>query len=420
MSDQQIVNPIPVDEVPGWLANLSTTFLQDATGESHQRRVAARSRDWIPDRAWGAQADGRWVATLASQPRVLTVPGPNGTTRDLDVDALTNVTVNATHRRRGLLTAMLGRSLEAARDRGDALSMLVAAEWPIYGRFGYACAAQGANYTYFMRPPNAKIERAAAGSVRQVSVEEFGAIAPAVYERARRLRAGQVDRHEPWWNRSLGLDGYAANHTGAAPSRYVHMGSDGPDGLLSWAPRRDFELDGSLGAIKVEDLVAATDEAYRNLWAYLGGIDVISEIVLPERPIDEPARWLMPDGRALRQDYAGDLLWLRLLDVPAALTARSYAVPGHLVLQISDEDFGRYGAGRFALDVDTDGAHCQPTTAAADLQISQRTLASVYLGGRTFAQARLGEGVDELTTGALARADAMFATGLAPWNATGF
>ncbi|MEO6884940.1 MAG: GNAT family N-acetyltransferase [Jatrophihabitantaceae bacterium] len=420
MSEPEIVNPIPVDDVPDWLANLSTAFLQDASSESHRHYVAARRRNWIPDRAWGAQDRGRWIATLATQPRVLTVPGRDGTTTDLDVDALTNVTVNATHRRRGLLTTMLGRSLEAARDRGEPLSMLVAAEWPIYGRFGYSCAVQGANYTYFMRPPNAKIERATGGSVRQVSAEQFGAIAPTVYERARRLRAGQVDRHDPWWNRRLGLDGYGANYAGPHPYRYVHEAADGPDGLLSWAPCRDFDLDGSLGAIKVEDLVAVTDEAYRNLWAYLGGLDVVSEVVLRDRPTDEPARWLMPDGRALRQDYTGDWLWLRLLDIPASLMARSYAVPGQLVLQVADEDIGGYGAGRFALDAAADGTSCRPTTGAADLQVSQRTLASVYLGARTFAQARLAEGVDELTSGALARADAMFATGLAPWNATGF
>jgi predicted acetyltransferase len=420
VSELEIINPIPVDEVPGWLTTMATTFLDDPSSAHVARWAAARARNWIPERAWGAQSRGRWIATLATQPRAITVPGPDGATNELTADALTNVTVNATHRRRGLLSAMIGRSLEAARERGDALSILIAAEWPIYGRFGYACAVQDAEYTYFSKNPNAQVRPAGTGTVRQVDVAEYGTIAPAVYDAARRLRPGQVDRRDIWWNRHLGLDGFEIDPAGKNPTRYVHEGPDGPDGLLSWKPTREFELDGSLGAISVEDLVAASDEAYRNLWAYLGGVDVVSEIALPMRPVDEPARWMMADGRALRQNHAGDFVWLRLLDVPAALSARSYTVPGRLVLQVVDDDLDHYGSGRFALDADGAGSSCTPTGGSPDLRMSQRTLASVYLGGRTFAQARLSGGVDELTTGALARADAMFATGLAPWNATGF
>jgi predicted acetyltransferase len=170
----------------------------------------------------------------------------------------------------------------------------------------------------------------------------------------------------------------------------------------------------------VHEFATASEQAYRNLWAYLSGIDVIEEILLRDRPVDEPVRWLLADGRNLQQTHTGDYLWLRLLDVPAALAARAYAVPGRLVLEVHDNDLGGYGAGRFLLDADAGGATCTSTSLRADLRVSQRVLASVYLGGLPLRLLKLAGAVDELTPGAIDRADMMFASALAPWNATGF
>lgn len=420
MADVEVLNGVPSDEAAGWLTNVSTSLLGDPRSANFERRVHNWLPRWDAERTWGARADGRWVGTLATRTRTVTVPGPSATTRDLVADAVTAVTVAATHRRRGLLTSMIGESLAAARERGDAVSMLIAAEWPIYGRFGFAPATRDARYTYFPREPNAKASPVEGGALRMVEREEAGRLGPAIFDAARRLRVGQVDRGGSWWARDCGLDGYELVQEGPAPTYVVHDGPDGPDGLLSWTVSRDFELDGSLGAIKVGDLIAASDTAYRNLWAHLAGIDVISEIALWGRPVDEPARWLLRDGRALRQTFAGDGLWLRLLDVPAALAARRYAVPGRLVLEVVDDAGGAYAAGRYALDAGPDGVECTRTMHSPDLVLSARALAAIYLGGNCLAALRLGGGVDEISAGALVRADVMFATPLAPWNATGF
>ncbi len=103
------------------------------------------TRSWDPARAWGVRDRGQWVATLRTEERALSVPGMGDETGDLRVDALTNVTVSATHRRRGLMSRMLGGSLRTARERGDAISILIAAEWPIYCRSGYAPATLSAD-----------------------------------------------------------------------------------------------------------------------------------------------------------------------------------------------------------------------------------------------------------------------------------
>jgi predicted acetyltransferase len=129
-------------------------------------------------------------------------------------------------------------------------------------------------------------------------------------------------------------------------------------------------------------------------------------------------RWLLGDGRALRQNYTGDHTWVRLLDVPGALVARGYARADRIVLDVVDDDMGRYGHGRFVLDSGT--GECTPTTQSADVELTQRALASLYLGGFSLRGQRVAGNAAELTPGAIARVDAMFATSLPPWNATGF
>jgi predicted acetyltransferase len=418
VSEPELVHPVPVDEARGWLAALATTLLGDPYDDDFARRVDRWTRDWAELRPWGYRDRGRWVATLATEPRTLTVPGPDGGTRDLEADALTGVTVAATHRRRGLLTTMLGQSLQAAKDRGDAVSVLIAAEWPIYGRFGYAPAVTGAGYTYYPRRPLAALPAPPPGSVRQVDAAELQKYASQIFDTARRLRPGHVDRRGTWWDRRLGQDGFAA--IGKQPHWLLHEGPDGPDGLLAWKVTRDFMLTGTMGAIEVDEFVAANDTAYRDLWGYLAGIDVVDEIFVDDRPLDEPIRWLLRDGRALAYKHVFDFLWVRLLDVPAALAARSYATPGRLVLEVVDGDLGGYGQGRFALDTDGPDAQCTPTDEPADLRLTQRALAACYLGGHRLRQRSTAGDVEELTGGALDRADVMFSVPLAPWCQTGF
>jgi predicted acetyltransferase len=410
------VNPVPVEDAHAWLAALATTLLGSPYDEEFPRRVDRWAREWVPERTWAYRDHGRIVATLATEPRTLTVPGPGGTTRDVETDALTGVTVAATHRRQGLLTSMIGESLQAAKDRGDACAILIAAEWPIYGRFGYAPAVFAANQTYHTKRPHAALPVPTAGALRQVEADELGKIAPEIFEAARRRRPGQVDRRSPWWDRRLNLDGYEP--IGKQPNWILHEGPDGPDGLLAWRVGRDFELDGRLGAVDVVEFVDASDAAYRDMWAYLSAIDVVGEVKLTDRPVDEPIRWLMRDARALELTGTFDYLWLRLLDVPSALAARSYSVPGRLVLEVRDDDLGGYGSGRVLLESDGDDARCTPTTDAADLVVSQRALAACYLGGHRLRSVLTG--VDEVSPGALALADLMFSTPHAPLNQTGF
>ena len=282
------------------------------------------------------------------------------------------VTVAGTHRRRGLLRRMLSESLDAARQRGDAVAILFAAEWAIYGRFGYAPASFAASYELDPRLRGASLPMVAAGgcTLRQVERAELGKYGPEIFEAARRQRAGNIDREPFWWERTLGLHGLAPTKVrGRIPTFVLHTGAEGPDGYVGWAGNSTMD-DGSAD-VDVIHLCAATPEAYRNLWAYLTNLDLVERIRLTGRPVDEPVRWLLGDGRALRQTRQGDGLWLRLLDVPAALSARRYAVADELTFDVVDEDVGGYAAGRFMLRADPDGAECVSSPGSAvDLRIA--------------------------------------------------
>jgi predicted acetyltransferase len=415
----ELVNPVSVEDVPGWVRTMASTFLDDPDGPGTARRIDLLTRGWDPTRAWGVRDGGRWVATLRTETRSLSVPGLGDGTRELPVDAVTNVTVAGTHRRLGLMRRMLDGSLEAARERGDAVSILIAAEWPIYGRFGYAPATLSADYT---------LHRARAGAtcpgdlsrVRQVERDEFGELAPAVYAAVHARRAGQIDRDARWWNRFLGRDGYAPSEA-LPPNWLVHEGDDGPDGLLSWKAHGQFGLIPPLATVEVGDLATASDTAYQDLWSYLTGIDGIDRVNLSVRPVDEPVRWLLGDARTLVMTQQVDLLWLRILDVAAALAARRYAVPGEVVLEVSDDEGADgFASGRYRLSVNGDQVECQRTDQPPDLDITQRALASIYLGGFRLRELLLSGVTREHTKGALERADLMFSTPLPPWNATWF
>lgn len=419
MSGAEIVHPLPADAVEGWAATMMTAFLGDASGEDFQRIVEILRRSWDPERRWGAREGSRWVGTLGSLPNTLTVPGTEDAAAHISADALTMVTVAGTHRRRGLLTAMMTGYLREARERGDAVSVLWAAEAPIYGRFGYAPAADKAAYVLHPRRPGGRLEPAGEGRLRQLDAAELGDVGPAIFDAARRLRAGNIDRPARWWSRNLGLDGYPAPPK--APTYVAHEGPDGPDGFVIWTPSRPADSREHLGAVEVSELCAANDDAYRDLWAYLSGLDLVAEVRLDLRPVDEPARWLVRDRRALEQVHAGDGLWLRLLDVPVALSARRYAVPGRLVLEVVDDSTGGFTAGRYLLEGGPDGATCTRSTVdSPELRLDQRALAGVYLGGTSLRNQFITGLIDELGTGAVRLADAMFATPLAPSCATDF
>ena len=167
------------------------------------------------------------------------------------------------------------------------------------------------------------------------------------------------------------------------------------------------------GTLDVEELVAATDQAYAALWRYCFDHDLMAKVTAELRPSFEPLLHLMQDPRRLRMRLA-DALWVRPVDVRTALEGRRYRSAGRLLLDVRDQ-FCRWNEGRFELEASGEGAFCRPTTSMPDLTLGATELGALYLGGTpAWALVRAGR-ISEERAGAAEEADSMFGWTPPPW-----
>jgi predicted acetyltransferase len=369
------------------------------------------------DRFLLAVEDGDVVGVTGTFTKELTVPGG----RCLPAGAVTWVSVAATHRRQGILTALTMRQFDDVSARGEPLTILMAAEGGIYGRFGYGIASNLRRLEVDRYRARLRDGAGTRGRLRYVYGDEARRLLPPVYDRFRRARPGSVDRNDAWWE-FLFLDPESAR--GGASARWnVVFESDGGavDGFVSYRIASEPEALPSGMRLDVVDFVACTDDATAAMWRFVLGVDLVTTIRSYLVAGDDPLRWLLADPRQARTSRVDDGLWVRLLDVPAALAGRSYGTADRLVLEVSDP-FRPESGGTFVVEGDASGAEAWPAPEGlrADLALGASALGTVYLGGfRPSALARAGL-VDEVTPGVLARADAFFAAEREPYLHTWF
>jgi predicted acetyltransferase len=335
----------------------------------------------------------------------------------LAANALTGVTVHATHRRRGLLTRMITADLAEAKERGDVVSTLIAAEYAIYGRFGFGPAARGASWR--VNAPQARLDPRWSGpddggSLAFADGAEVRAVGPELHERFRAGRAGAIDRPPLHWDTGTGEVRFGSDPW-KEPFFVLHRDADGvPQGLLTFVTDGTWEASQPANAAEVKDLFAVTPAAERALWHFLLSVDWVATAVAHNRAPDDLLPNLLPNPRAAVVTGLSDFLWLRPLDLPRMLAARGYAAAGELVLDVRDP-LG-LTEGRFLLAASPDGASCTPTTTrGADLTLGTGALAQLFLGDVTAARLAALGALDEETPGAVARADLLLHTGRLPW-----
>ncbi|MEC3978238.1 GNAT family N-acetyltransferase [Amycolatopsis sp. H20-H5] len=317
-------------------------------------------------------ADGRPVGTAATYSFELTLPG------GIPVPAagMTNVGVLPSHRRQGVLTAMMRHQFAALRARGEVLSVLLASEALIYGRFGYGPATYTSRLTVPRHHATLALPRTRGtadatetGSVELLRRAECGEILEEVYDRYRRAQPGALSRPRRWW--ALG-----AGQSPISPApRYiaVHRDADGvPDGYACYSI-------GESETLTVDETVATTDAASTALARFVLGHDLITQVVFKHFPPDHPLRWQLADFSASQVSNDIDWLWVRLLDVPRALSARGWFTDGELVLDVDDPFLGEHD--RYLLTVRDGKGDCVPTDREPGLSLDVRDLGSVYLGG---------------------------------------
>ncbi len=329
--------------------------------------------------------------------------------------AVSSVAVLPTHRRRGLLTRMINEDLALARDRGVPVAILIAAEAPIYGRYGFGPATETSRWTVDARTARIAPGVPTGGTVRVVEEAQLRALAPAVFEAAR--RPGELDHPDLRWDREFGLDGSEPGRV--ARTCLLHVDGGTPDGYVTFRAEEAWSDRVYASVLHVEQFRAVTDEAYAGLWAVLVDVDTVARVEAVELAVDEPLPWLLADRRAARQVSRNDFQWSRLLDPAAALSARRYEAPGAVVVEVADPD--GWAAGTFLVEADATGAGwCTRTTRSPELTTGVSVLSSAWLGANTLPAATVAGLVDEHVPGAAARLARLLATSRAPWTPTWF
>ncbi len=372
--------------------------------ELTEERLERFSKNLPIERMHACREHGVTVGGAGSFPLELTVPG--GVVPSAGV---TVVGTFPTHRRRGVLRAMMRAQLDDVHARGEPLALLWASEDTIYGRFGYGMASQctdvsiPSQHSAFARP----IERER--TVRLVEADEALRLFPRVWEAVRRKTPGMLGRTRNWWEYRIVFETQGGGE-GAGPKRFVVLERDGrPDGYAIYRHKPKWEEGISNSELQVVEAIALDGRPTAELWRYLLDIDWAARTTASLLPVDHPLWWLLATPRNMRP-RVGDGLWVRLVDVGAALSARAYAADGAVVFDVVD-DFCPWNTGVWRLS----SGRAKRTTAAPQLRLDVSALGSVHLGGFTFSQLVRGGRVEELRRGAAARADAMFATTRAPW-----
>lgn len=379
-----------------------------ASGPEQRRRTGSTVAGESP---FGAYLGGEMAGTGMSFSMELTVPGPVR----LPMAGVSYVAVHPLRRRRGILRALMRHQLDDLHARDVPVAGLGTSEAAIYGRFGYGAATWDSSWRL---PRGAAQQLAHAGDACRLELVDAATareLFPAVHEQARRSRVGDVRTYPGRWH-DLIRDGrhfvLGRGHDGSAC------------GYVIYRLKREDRYS-THATVVVDHLIACTDAAYLGLWAYLAGLDLTDGVVASGRPEREALRWALADSRQLVVTGVHDHLWVRLVDVPAALSRRRYAAEGSLVLEVADP-FCPWNDGRWRLEGGPDGAECRPAAGydgiarnSATLRLDAAALGSLFLGGPSVAQLAQA-GRIEADGPSVRRAQQMFGADLDPWCSTEF
>jgi len=375
-----------------------------AFGEHLRDDDAARFGALMPtDRVLAPWEGGKPVGAAASWPFELTVPGGV-----LPAAGVTWCGVLPTHRRRGVFSELMRLQLEDLHARGEALAILWASEAPIYGRYGYGVAAPETTIDAERSAFRLRDDPGPHGRVRLVSAEEAFELFPPLYESRRRERPGSISRSDAWWRELLLADPEHWRKDGLSPKYLALLELDGePAGYATYRIKPKWEQGTPKAELHVLQAFATSPEATAELWRFLFGIDLVARVQHSRLDPTWSLFLMVTDPRRLHLSIA-EGLWLRLVDVGAALEGRSFADAPEAVLEIRDPLLPRNeGCWRV-------GAAPARVEEEADVALDVADLASAYLGAFTFEQLAAAGRARELRPGGLARATALFATPVPP------
>jgi predicted acetyltransferase len=356
-----------------------------------------------PERALAAVEDGQTIGGCCAFPFDVTTPGGR-----VKAAGVTMVGVQPTHRRRGVLSALMKRQLSDIRERGESVAYLWASEESIYGRFGYGLTGLAGDVEIARERNRFFSDAPPLGRVRLAPLAEALAPVRAVYDANAATRPGLFTRNEEWWKRRVLVD-LAWQRAGGGELVCALLEIDGaPAAYALYRFDQKWERSIPAGVVRVVECMATSPEAMRSIWRYLLDLDWCATIKAGFLPADHPLVLLAAEPRRLKLAFR-EGCFLRLVDVPAALKSRSYG-PGEIVIEVSDtllpENDGRWLVS---------AAGVQKTDRTPDLACDVSALASTYLGGFSWRQIVASSRAKAASDDAILRADRVFERGPAPW-----
>ena len=403
-------SPAP-DEMRAFMQPIADAF----SGEMSQLEFESERQLLEPERCVSAFDGDERVGSSAAYTFRLTVPGG-----EVGAAGITGVGVRPDHRRRGILRRMMTWLHDDALRRGEPVAVLGASEAAIYQRFGYG---QGTTQSTFTTDPvriqfREPLPPDPSRRIRMVGEDEAMRLFPAVYDATRRDIPGAVDRSELKWRLNIVGDADWMRHGGGPKWRAVLEVGGEPRGFAIYRVNPDWGPTGPASSLRALEVLGLDPVAEQAMWEWLFAMDLIGTITAWRCPVPNPLQqWLLEPRRLALT--VGDGMWLRILDLPAALSARTYVGDGRLVLDVADALIDS-NAGRWELAVKGGVGTVTRTTAAADLELDVAALASTYLGAYRFGDLATANRVRECQPGSLQTADVLFTPSRSPWASTPF
>lgn len=340
----------------------------------------------------------------------LSVPGGSVPTA-----GVTWIGMRPTHRRLGGMRGVMDALHEDIRARShEPIAALWAAQPPLYGRFGYGWASSCLSVV--VEKAHGTMSRAPLDSTlraRPVEPKDDHKDTQGVYDTVRDQRPGMPVLSSAWHTRLT--NDPASERAGSGPLRTVLVEDDaGVRGYARYSFKHKWSEGYADGTISVRQVVAVDPAAEAALWRFLIDFDLSGRADAWNLPIDTPLQWWFDQPRHHKQQ-PGDALYLKVMDLPAALTRRSYAHPADVVVEVRD-DSCPWNEGRWRLSLDVDGAECDKTTDSADVSLAASSLGAAYLGGPTLASHLTAGWIEERTTGAVQALSDAFVHPRAPWS----
>ena len=399
------IRTITSEDAAAFRAQVSLGFGGDADGDD----VAAERFEAIFDygRTLAAFDGPDIIGTGAAFSLGVTVPGGNA----VGMGGTTVITVRPTHRRRGVLRAIMDRHLDDVAVHEEPLAGLWASESSIYGRFGYGPATYRHDAEIDAKSVDF-VDVAVKGSVRLVDADEAAGILRRVYENARTGRNGMLTRSDAWWEYRLMADPEQWRG-GKSGRRYlIHEENGSVTGYATFRQKNKWEDFVADGEIDVVEVIATTPEAHTAIWRFLTNVDLFPNVKWWNMPLDDPLPLGITDQRRIRRKLS-DAMWLRVMDVPAALGARSYEADGHVTFEVNDPTRPD-NSGTYRLEVSEGEGSCERAPGEADASFSIDVLGHLYLGGGD-ALAMAAAGRIEGDPGAITTLHRIMRTDQPPW-----